>query len=109
MSREHRTPAKKHLEYWPEPTSLRSRNRPEMRDAALPETPGAWLAELGSKRSVAQAGQKSESWIAKAGFIFRSFIGLARIGINNRVHDRGLRRLRKPPVELLAEGRDVQR
>ena len=58
MSVEHRTPAKKRLEYWPEPTSLRPRNRPEMVPCrhGYPERNSK---ELGSQRLAGEL--KSES------------------------------------------------
>jgi hypothetical protein len=61
MNVKHWTPAKKHLEYLPEPTSLRARNRPEieMRASRCLENP-----ELCSLRFVAQA-RTSESRIGR--------------------------------------------
>src|SRR5262249_57148412 len=53
------TPAKKRLEYWPEPTSLRPRNRPEMVPRHL-KRPERSSKEQGSQRLAAPASFKSE-------------------------------------------------
>jgi hypothetical protein len=61
MSLKHWSPAKKYLEYLPEPTSLRPRNRPEIEVPRLLKDP-----EQGSLR-LAPCGEQRRLRIAKAG------------------------------------------
>ena len=58
--------AKKHLEYWPEPTSLRLRNRPEKMVPRSLERQERPFVGLRSQRLAALAGE-TEAGTAKAG------------------------------------------
>src|SRR5579862_8134302 len=92
------TPAKKHLEYRPEPTSLRPRNRPEMMAPRRLECPEQAFSEFGSQRLAAQAQQRAKAGKRKpeqtadgiATIHTETFIGWRAFVRSSRAHNGGL-------------------